>query len=74
MNTVFLRDGHIVIHYDYHGKLHDNDYPIPLSDCNTETRLLQMVYHLSQKTWITPELLTQFIKLACEENRLTSPL
>ncbi|MGI2028683.1 hypothetical protein [Endozoicomonas acroporae] len=58
---VFVADGHITINVSY-------EYNIALSSCDTAEKLLHKVWHLCEKTWITPEVLRYFIRLACREN------
>jgi hypothetical protein len=41
-------------------------YDIPLSDLQTERGILRWTYHLAGKTWITREMLDDFMRTALE--------
>lgn len=60
---VFLADGHIVINVSY-------EYNIELSRCNTPEKLLHWVWHLTEKTWMTNDVMRRFIEVACRENNI----
>lgn len=62
-DLVYIKDGFIVIHVV-------NEYPIALSRCNTPEKLLHWVWHLTEKTWMTNDVLRRFIELACDENAI----
>lgn len=61
---VAVVDGHIVINVEY-------EYNIALSRCNTPEKLLHWVWHLTEKTWMTTEVMRRFIEVACRENKIT---
>ncbi len=61
---VFFADDHIVINVEY-------EYNIALSRCNTESKILSWVHHLTEKTWMTNEVMERFIEMACEAHNLT---
>lgn len=42
----------------------DFDYDIALSRCSTPEKILQWVSHLSQKTWVTTEIIERFVAVA----------
>ncbi|WP_158755343.1 hypothetical protein [Dyella sp. S184] len=64
--TVLVKDGHIVINVH-------NEYNIALSSCNTHEKILGWVFHLTEKTWISRDVLRRFILVACHENGLKVP-
>lgn len=60
---VFVADGYIVINVSY-------EYNIELSRCNTAEKLLHWVWHLTEKTWMTNDVMRRFIEVACSENNI----
>jgi hypothetical protein len=60
---VSVADGHIVINVSY-------EYNIELSRCNTPEKLLHWVWHLTEKTWMTNDVMRRFIEVACRENSI----
>jgi hypothetical protein len=56
---VKIVDDYIVINVCY-------EYTIPLATCSTHEEILHWVWHLTEKTWMTTEVLRYFIALACE--------
>jgi hypothetical protein len=55
---VKIIDNYIVINVAY-------EYNIPLESCQTAEQMLNWVWHLTEKTWINPDILRRFIELAC---------
>ncbi len=51
----------------------DQEYSVPLSRCDTYEKILSWVYHLSEKTWVTTEVVNEFIKTALNEHGLSYP-
>lgn len=45
------------------------DYWIELTRINDRAALIEWIYHLLGKTWITNELLEQFIELVCSYHK-----
>jgi len=41
----------------------DGWYDIPLQDCDTHRKVVAWIAHLSEKSWITPEMIGRFIAL-----------
>lgn len=60
---VFVADGHIVINVSY-------EYNIALNRCDSAEKLLHWIWHLTEKTWMTNEVMRRFIELACRENNV----
>lgn len=60
---VSVSDGHIVINVSY-------EYNIELSRCNTPAKLLHWIWHLTEKTWMTNDVMRRFIEVACRENNI----
>lgn len=60
---VCVKEGHIVIDLF---ELCDapSEYNIPLQKCTTSTQILGWVQHLSEKTWLTNDVLRRFVTLA----------
>jgi len=44
------------------------EYEIELSRCDTPQKLLSWVYHLSEKTWMTRDIIHYFIRLAAQHH------
>lgn len=63
---VSVKEGHIVINVTY-------EYNIPLETCQSYKNILSWVLHLTEKTWITTEVLERFILVACLEAGLERP-
>ena len=62
-SQVFIADGHIVINVEY-------EYNIDLQRCNTPEKLLHWIWHLTEKTWMTNDVMRRFIQIACKENKI----
>ncbi|MEM1145199.1 MAG: hypothetical protein AAGI88_21685 [Pseudomonadota bacterium] len=60
---VYIADDHIVINVSY-------EYNIALSRCDTPEKLLHWVWHLTEKSWMTNEVMRRFIDVACRENKI----
>ena len=60
---VSVKENHIVINVSY-------EYNIALSRCDTAEKLLHWVWHLTEKTWITNDVMRRFIEVACRENKI----
>ena len=45
-------------------------YDLPLAQLNTPIKVLEAVIDLSQKSWITTELIGRFILLACDFHKI----
>lgn len=58
---VFIADDHIVINVYY-------EYNISLDRCDSAEKLLHWVWHLTEKTWMTNDVMRRFISLACQKN------
>lgn len=41
----------------------DGWYEIPLSDCDTPSKVVSWIAHLSEKSWVTPPMIGRFIAL-----------
>lgn len=63
---VFVDDGYIVIDLN---ELCDapTTYDIPLKECETAEQILGWVWQLSEKTWLTAEVLRRFVAIATEQ-------
>jgi hypothetical protein len=60
---VSIQDGYIVINVAY-------EYPIELARCDTHAKILAWVVQLTDKTWITPEVVQRFVYLAVQQHGL----
>ena len=60
---VSVKEDHIVINVSY-------EYNIALSRCDTAAKLLHWVWHLTEKTWMTNDVMRRFIEVACRENNI----
>jgi hypothetical protein len=49
------------------------EYNIPLNKCNTLEKILGWVIHLLEKSWVTKEIVNEFIETALKQNNLTRP-
>ncbi len=61
--TCFIGDGYIGIKKET-GAVYDVDF----DRCRTQADILHWVTHLTLKTWVTREMLRDFIKAACDLN------
>lgn len=64
--TVTVKDDHIVVNVHY-------EYNIPISACDTHAKVLAWVCQLSEKTWMSQDVLRYFIRVACRESKLELP-
>lgn len=60
---VSIQDGYLVINVEY-------EYPIELARCDTHAKILAWVIQLSDKTWITPDVIRRFVYLAIQHHGL----
>jgi len=60
---VSIKNGFIVINVSY-------EYKIDLSRCDTAERLLHWIWHLTEKTWMTNDVMRRFIEITCRENSI----
>ena len=60
---VYVAEDHVVINIEY-------EYSIALDRCDTPEKLLYWIWHLCEKTWITPEVIGRFIEVVCKENNI----
>jgi hypothetical protein len=60
---VSIQDGYLVINVAF-------EYPIELARCDTHAKILAWVVQLTDKTWITPEVVQRFIYLATQHHGL----
>lgn len=58
---VYVEDDHIVINVV-------TEYNVAKTRCDTPEKLLHWVWHLTEKTWMTNEIMRRFIEIACREN------
>lgn len=63
---ISIKDAHIVINVAY-------EYNIPLNRCRTLPDILSWTFHLTEKSWMTTEVLRHFMVVACAENKLEIP-
>lgn len=59
---VKIEDGCIV--------LIEHNYAVELNRCRNKSAILQWVHHLSEKAWVTADLLCYFIELASEYHKI----
>ncbi len=60
-DTIYIQDGAIVMNVR-------PMYVVEMERCNTPAKILEWVYHLSQKNWVDREVIERFILLACSAN------
>lgn len=60
---VQVDDTHIVIQIP--GEHLDGEYEIALVSCKTAEQVVGWIYQLSEKQWVTRDILRRFIKVAC---------
>lgn len=46
------------------------EYNIPLTDCDTYRKILSRVHDLSEKSWVSRELIEKFINTALHQHNL----
>lgn len=56
-NKVYIRGDDIVVNVEY-------EYEIPIADCKSHERILHWAWHLTEKTWMTTDVLRRFIEVA----------
>jgi len=47
---------------------------IPLDECNTPEKILDWTYKLIKATWITKDVVGEFIRVACSHHGLKLPI
>ncbi|MEX9792216.1 hypothetical protein [Morganella morganii] len=47
-----------------------NNYEINIEACNTAEKLISWVYHLTEKQWMTVDLLRYFIQVASKKSNI----
>ena len=57
---VYLDDGAVVFS-------EGGDYYIELSRCDTPEKLIAWLYHLTEKTWVTSEMIHEFLRIVSRE-------
>lgn len=55
--AVYIEDEHVFINVK-------DEYNIALSRCDTREKLLEWVYHLTEKNWMSREVLRRFMEVA----------
>lgn len=51
--------------------IHDgSNYQIEFSRCNTPEKILSWVLQLTEKPWMTTEILNRFVELACQKHSI----
>lgn len=60
LTKIVVDDTHLTIKVDEH-----YDYEIALDRIDSPAKILQWVIHLTEKTWMTTELMRQFVLAAC---------
>ena len=63
---VSVKEGHIVVNVHY-------EYNIPLTTCNTYEKILSWAFQLTEKTWMSTDIVRRFIVVACNESGLAIP-
>lgn len=56
--SVSIIDNHIVVNGGF-------DYDIQIKECSTPEDILNKARQLAEKTWMTPELMREFLEVAC---------
>ena len=63
---VYVSEGFLTIDVEY-------EYNIEIARCNTPEKILAWVLHLSEKTWMTVEIMERFVQTALREAGLAIP-
>lgn len=63
-DTVYIEGDYLVINVS-------DGYSIELNRCDTHDKILHWVSHLCEKTWITPDVLRDFIRVATKYHNLS---
>lgn len=66
----FIEEEFIVFKIDL-GDDSSTKYEFPLSDCDTYEKVIGWQLHLSEKQWMTLDLLVQFTLIVCEHHNLS---
>ncbi|PHM22987.1 hypothetical protein [Xenorhabdus ehlersii] len=59
---VRVDETHIILNTDPGGT--NNEYEILLQECGTPEQILWWTFHLTEKNWVTTDMLRRFIRLA----------
>ena len=65
-NQVYIDKNVVVINVAY-------KYNIALDKCDTYEKILSWVFHLQEKTWMSPDVTRRFISLVCQHHNLKHP-
>lgn len=61
-------DGNYLIINRFDGD--DMEYEIAISECDTAAKLVNWMFHLTEKQWMTRELMREFIRVACHKSNI----
>lgn len=61
---VYIKDDDIIVNVAY-------EYEIPIADCKSYERILHWAWHLTEKTWMTNDVLRRFIEVAAHNAGIT---
>ena len=64
--SVYVDEGYVVLNVQY-------EYTIPVTSLRSHEAILGWVYHLTEKTWMSRDLLGQFIVVATKAAGLDMP-
>lgn len=60
---VYMHDKNIIINVTH-------EYNIDLNRCDTAEKLLHWIWHLTEKSWMTNDVMREFIEVACQESNI----
>lgn len=61
---VFIKGDIIIVNVEY-------EYEVPIADCKSHERILHWAWHLTEKTWMTTDVLRKFIEVAAHNAGIT---
>lgn len=64
---VYIDEGHICLNAP--GGV--GEYPISLDRVDSAEKILSWIIHLSEKNWVTSEMLGRFVEKCCSANKIT---
>lgn len=48
----------------------DMEYEVPISECDTAEKLVNWIFHLTEKQWMTREIMREFVRRACNQSNI----
>ncbi|CDG99822.1 hypothetical protein [Xenorhabdus bovienii] len=65
-NTIRVTDKYFIFYFN--GM---DQYEIAISDCDTPEKLIPWIFHLTEKSWMSVDLLRHFIRVASNKSNIS---